>query len=119
MIDTAEFLVHARLDAQVLETWIEYGWLVPRREPDMRGFSEIDLARVQLIRDLKNDMGVNDEGIAVVLDLVDQIHGLRRTLRGLASAISTQPEALRRQIVAAAVQSTTGRRHEEMSSRSS
>jgi chaperone modulatory protein CbpM len=106
MIDTAEFLVHARLDAHVLEAWIEYGWLVPRREPDMREFSEIDLARVQLIRDLKEDMGVNDEGVAVVLDLIDQIHGLRRTLRGLVSALSAQPEELRRQIVADAARAT-------------
>ena len=31
------------------------------------------------------DLGVNDEGIAVILDLVDQLHGLRRTLRELLS----------------------------------
>jgi chaperone modulatory protein CbpM len=106
MIDTAEFLVHARLEAHVLEAWIESGWLVRRREPDTDGFFEIDLARVQLIHDLRDDMGVNDEGVAVILDLIDQIHGLRRTLRGLASAVAAQPEALRRQSVADAVRET-------------
>ena len=101
MISTAEFLVHTRLEARVLETWVESGWLVPRRG-DAWQFSEIDAARVQLIRDLKDDLGVNDEGIAVILDLVDQIHGLRRTLRGVAAAISAQPEPLQLQIAAAA-----------------
>jgi chaperone modulatory protein CbpM len=100
MIDTTEFLVHARIDAQVLETWIDEGWLVPRHDVEARRFAEIDVARAQLIHDLRDDMGVNDEGVTVILDLVDQIHGLRRTLRGLLSALDAQPEALRRQIVA-------------------
>jgi chaperone modulatory protein CbpM len=45
-------------------------------------------------------LGINDEGIPVILDLVDQLHGLRRTLRDLLSAIHAQPEAMRRWIVA-------------------
>jgi chaperone modulatory protein CbpM len=100
MIDTSEFLFHARLDAEVLEAWVEAGWLLPRRDVETRRFTEVDLARTQLIRDLKDDMGVNDEGVAVILDLVDQVHGLRRTLRIVASAVGAQPEALRRRIVA-------------------
>ena len=43
----------------------------------------VDLARAQLIRDLREDLGVNDEGISVVLHLVDQMHGLRRSMRDL------------------------------------
>src|SRR5215510_9211584 len=99
MISTSEFLLQARIDAQVLETWVEYGWIARRR--DVPGLSEVDLARVQLIRDLKDDMGVNDDGVAVILDLVDQIHGLRRTLRGLMGAVSNEPEEVRRRIAEA------------------
>jgi DNA-binding transcriptional MerR regulator len=65
--------------------WV--GWLKPRLNGGGERFSEGDLARVRLIRDLKKDMGVNDEGITVILDLVDQIHGLRGVLRELLSAI--------------------------------
>jgi chaperone modulatory protein CbpM len=43
----------------------------------------MDIARACLIRDLKTDFGVNDEGIDVILHLVDQLHGLRRTLEQL------------------------------------
>jgi molecular chaperone DnaK len=52
----------------------------------------------QLIRDL-GKLGVNDDGVLVILDLVDQLHGLRRTLRDLLSTIDAQPEAARRQIL--------------------
>jgi chaperone modulatory protein CbpM len=42
-----------------------------------------------LIRDLQ-DLGVNDDGIPIILDLVDQVHGLRYVLRELLSTIKTQ-----------------------------
>ena len=99
-METREFLVHARLEIEVLEAWVDAGWLLPCREGDTQHFSEIDLARCQLIRDLKHDLGINDEGIPVVLDLVDQVHGLRRTLRSLLSTIDAQSDATRRRIVA-------------------
>src|SRR5260370_29433068 len=92
MIDTNEFLIHARVNAEVLEVWIEAGWVVPRRDADDQRFSDVDLARALLIRDLQHDMGVNEEGVSVVLDLIDQIHGLRRTLRELLSAVCEEPE---------------------------
>jgi chaperone modulatory protein CbpM len=95
-MDTGEFLLHAHLEPQELEAWIEAGWLVP----DARPFSAVDIARAQLIHDLKGDFGVNDEGVAIILDLLDQLYGLRGRLRYLVSAIGTQQDAVRRKIVA-------------------
>ena len=43
-------------------------------------FSEADLARAQLIRDLKQGMGVNDEGVGIILNLLDQMHSLRKVI---------------------------------------
>ena len=54
----------------------------PQTEPELM-FSDVDLARAQLIRDLREDFGVNDEGVSVILHLVDQMHGLRRSMQGL------------------------------------
>ena len=45
--------------------------------------SEVDLARARLIRDLRDGIGVNDEGIGVILNLIDQVHGLRSIVHGL------------------------------------
>lgn len=99
-METREFLVHCRIEAQVLETWIEAGWLVPHTHDHSRDFSDVDAARARLIRDLKEDMGVNDEGVGVVLTLLDQMYGLRATLRGCLAAVAAQPEDARRQIIA-------------------
>jgi chaperone modulatory protein CbpM len=79
MISVEEFCVRARLEHQVVEAWIEAGWLIPGREPEL-GFSDVDVARAALIRELKEDLGVNDDGISVVLHLLDQLHGLRRSM---------------------------------------
>lgn len=95
-----EFLQRARFEAKLLEAWIEAGWLMPRRDGDTRRFSEVDIARAQLIHDLLQDLGVNEEGIPVILDLVDQLHGLRRTLREVLAAVGAQPEDTRQQIIA-------------------
>jgi chaperone modulatory protein CbpM len=76
----SEFLVGARLDVASLEAWLAAGWLAPEAEVGGPEFSEIDVARALLIHDLRH-MGVNDEGVPVILDLVDQLHGLRRLLR--------------------------------------
>jgi chaperone modulatory protein CbpM len=64
-METSEFTKHARLEVEVLETWIEAGWLAPRQEAEVRRFSEIDLARAELIRDLIQGMGVNEEAPGV------------------------------------------------------
>ncbi len=97
-MERREFLLAAHLEATTLEAWIEAGWLLPRDSGEAGPFSEIDLARVQLIRDLR-ELGVNEEGIPVILDLIDQLHGLRGVLRDLLSTIGAQPESRRHQIL--------------------
>jgi chaperone modulatory protein CbpM len=81
---TGEFLLEADIGTQTLEVWIEAGWLRPQTDRSGLEFSDIDLARARLISDLRGGLGVNDEAIPIVLDLIDQIHGLRRLVRELA-----------------------------------
>ena len=73
-----EFLVRAHLERETLEMWIREEWLIPGESAGELTFSDAGIARAQLIRDLKNDLGVNDEGVGLILNLVDQVHGLRR-----------------------------------------
>jgi chaperone modulatory protein CbpM len=100
MFERREFLVRAQLDAASLESWIEAGWLLPQETGPERVFSEGDLARAWLIRDLREAMGVNDEGVAVALGLLDQLHGLRHALRQLSMALHAAPEPLRHDMLA-------------------
>ena len=80
MLNEREFLERARLDRATLEVWIRQEWLAPGRSAAERTFTDMDLARARLIADLKHNMGINDEGLDVILHLVDQMHGLRRAL---------------------------------------
>lgn len=83
IVSKQEFLVHAGVHAPTLEFWIEQRWLIPDESPEGARFSERDIARARLIQDLKGDMGVNDEGVDVILHLIDQLHGLRGALAKL------------------------------------
>jgi len=80
IITKTEFLYRAQLDQQTLEVWISEEWLSPEGPGEEPIFSEADVARAGLIRDLQRDLGVNKEGVGVILNLVDQIHGLRWAL---------------------------------------
>jgi len=91
-----EFYLSVRIERHVVETWIDAGWIVPREAPEGRSFSAREAARVELIRDLKESFGVNDEGIDVILRLVDQVYGLRRSLRQVLSGSPRTRTAVRR-----------------------
>jgi chaperone modulatory protein CbpM len=98
-MDQQEFLRRACLEAQALEAFIATGWIVCSSEPGGQQFTELDVARAQLIHDLQHDIGVNDEGIGVILDLIDKLHGMRRTLGTLLSAIHAQPQDVRERLI--------------------
>jgi chaperone modulatory protein CbpM len=94
-ISRQEFMLRARLDQATLTAWIAEEWLVPYSAAAEPEFTEVDVARAELIRDLKEDLDVNDAGIGVILSLVDQVHGLRRTLAELLQDMRERPGELR------------------------
>ncbi len=87
-----EFLSLAGMGHETLDAWIEAEWLIPSRSSLDLNFSEIDIARARLIRELQVDFGVNDEGVGVILNLVDQLYGMRRTLMELRQAVRPTSE---------------------------
>jgi chaperone modulatory protein CbpM len=98
-MDELEFRVCLKIDVTVLEVWIAQGWVVPSASEGKRQFRDADVARGRLILDLIDTMGVNEAGVDVIMDLVDQVHSLRGTLRTLLDAIATQDEDVRRRIL--------------------
>jgi chaperone modulatory protein CbpM len=80
IISKLDFLYRAQLDQETLEVWIEEEWLVPSETAGEPEFSEADIARAKLIRELKYDLGVNDEGVGIILNLLDQMHSLRKVM---------------------------------------
>ena len=91
--------------AQRLELWVTRGWVRPIvGEEQARGYTEADVARVSLICDLHDTMGLDEEAVPMVLNLIDQIHGLRRELKCLTEAVENQPHEVRRAVRAYAEQ---------------
>lgn len=84
-----EFLVSSGLQVQTLELWIEQRWLIPQQTSAGMGFTDMDVARVRFIQELRSELAVNDEGVDVILHLVDQLHGMRRVLSQLNQRIGS------------------------------
>lgn len=95
MISERDFLERVHLDRATLEVWIREEWICPDRTQAERAYTETDLARAGLIVDLKHNMGVNDEGLDVILHLIDQMHGLRKALAEAMSRLSEHGKASR------------------------
>ena len=91
-VEPQEFISRSHLDTATLNVWIDEEWLIPLASGSALQFSDADLARARLIRDLKLDLGVNNEGIAIILHLLDQLHGLRSLVRDI-HAIETSDRA--------------------------
>lgn len=87
------------VDAATLEVWIDQEWVRPRRADGAPVFEEIDVARVQLIVELRETMAVDDAAMPVVLSLLDQLHASRRQMRRLCAALEDAGDAPARSVV--------------------
>ena len=72
-----------RLSVDDLQGWIAEGHVRPERSDGTLVFTELDVERVRLILELREDMAVNEEALPVVLSLLDQLYELRRRLRAM------------------------------------
>ena len=83
-----------RLTVTRLRVWVAQGWIRPADET-AQGYSEADLARAALICNLEDELGFAEEDVPVLLNLIDQIHGLRAELKGLLDALEDLPPDIR------------------------
>jgi hypothetical protein len=52
---------------------IEQEWIIPA-DIQKKNFDMEDITRILLIKDLKDDFGVNNESVPIILHLIDQLH---------------------------------------------
>jgi chaperone modulatory protein CbpM len=96
----------AGLDRAELARWIENRWVLPEAAAGDAGgerwlFHEVDIARIALIRDIRDELAVDDDAMTLVLGLLDQVYSLRRQMRRLCDALEAQPPEIRDKIRAA------------------
>ena len=87
-----------RVSVSELRVWVSEGWIAPEADAQGYLFSEIDVARIRLVCQLREDCDLTADAMPVVLSLIDQIHGLRRELRTLAQIVGDEPDDVRRRI---------------------
>ena len=83
-----------RLTVTRLRVWVAQGWIRPV-DAAAPSYSEADIARAALICNLEDELGFAEDDVPVLLNLIDQIHGLRAELMGLLSALDELPEDVR------------------------
>ncbi len=81
----------AGLDRGELVRWVENRWVLPEQHGETWLFHEVDVARVELILEIRHEYAIDDEAVPLVLGLLDQVYGLRRQLRRLCDALAAQP----------------------------
>src|SRR5204862_1481277 len=85
----------AALDDAELARWIENRWILPNEEGGRWVFYEVDVARVELILEIRREFTIDDEAMSLVLGLLDQVYSLRRQMRRLSDALEQQPPEVR------------------------
>lgn len=93
VVARVEGLTVTRLRAYVASHSLE-----PEEHEGRLAFREADLARARLLAELSADFELDEDAAAMVVSLIDQIHGLRRRLRGLGAALAEEPEEIRARI---------------------
>ena len=102
MTTLAELLgAHSGLTTLRVERWVARGLLRPTPDgPESWSFEQVDIARVRLLAELGDDLGIDDDTIEAVIGLIDQVHTLRGQIELLARAIADQPADSRAAIAA-------------------
>ena len=98
---TETLSVVADLYAEHLDRYIRAGVVVPVQSSSGPLFRELDLARLNLVVELTEGYHLDEEALAMVMSLVDQLHGLRGDMRAILDAVAREPAETRVRLKAA------------------
>jgi chaperone modulatory protein CbpM len=86
---------HTTLNRRELVAWVENRWVLPERRDRTWIFHDVDVARVELILEIRQEFAIEDDALSLVLGLLDQVYELRRQLGRLCDALAVQPTEIR------------------------
>ncbi|MFT7058634.1 MAG: chaperone modulatory protein CbpM [Pseudorhodobacter sp.] len=90
-----------RLTRSQLTQFVEVQLVKPQQAEGGYVFRRIDIARLELLCDLSEDLDLDEVAIGVVISLLDQLHAARSDLAVMTGAIDALPADLRSGILAA------------------
>ncbi len=91
----------AGLRLEDVRNWVELAWVRPERHDGDWLFHDIDVARVQLIVELRDELSLGEEAMPTVLSLLDQLYDARRQMRALHHALAASPADAREAVLRA------------------
>lgn len=87
-----------RLTRPVLARFIEAKIVVPVQSGEGLYFRRIDLVRMELLCELRDQFEMDEEALGIVISLIDQLHDLRGELHCLMRALEAEPDEVRQRI---------------------
>ncbi len=82
-----------------IERWVALSWVRPAGGPGAWVFHDIDVARIRLIVELRDDLQMNEDVLPTVLSLLDQLYEARRHMRAVRDAIAAAPAEAREAVL--------------------
>jgi chaperone modulatory protein CbpM len=68
------------LSPDIMLRFISLEWIHPA-DPERNEFDQEDISRARFIVELQSEFGVNDAGVPIILQLLDQLHFFRHELK--------------------------------------
>ena len=83
-----------RLTRSQLVRFIEGEFISPQRGAGGYVFRRIDIARLEFLCDMSQDLDLDETALGIVISLFDQLHAARQDLAALARVIDNLPPEL-------------------------
>ena len=102
--ETEVLVALPRLTPPRLTAFVAAGVVLPLKVASGAGpavglaFRRIDLARLELLCELVEEFDLDDDGLGLVIRLVDQLHATRRDLNRLCAAVAEEDLDVRRRL---------------------
>ena len=97
-----------RLDPQLLVLFVEAEIIVPLQSERGPVFRPMDVVRVELACDLREQFDLHEDALGMVLSLVDRLHGVRAELKAVLNALEGEAPDIRNRICETVVMARSG-----------
>ncbi|MBG19112.1 MAG: hypothetical protein CML31_03965 [Rhizobiales bacterium] len=87
-----------RLTRVRLVSFVETDIVRPVQSADGLRYRPVDIARLELLCELADDFELEDESLALVASLIDQLHDTRADLQALSEILADEPYEIRARI---------------------